>query len=162
MEQDERIIMQAVDAVNGREGVATIDVDYTDLKGNKHKEVRQLFELSNMTATVEKEKTDFKAIGTRFTQSKTTGYKGTGSGTIRYFDPMFAKIMEAYAKTGKDVYFTITITNDDPGSSASKTKVTLYNCNIDSLDIAKLDIDSEILEQDIDFTFDKFDVEVLG
>ena len=31
-------------------------------------------------------------------------------------------------------------------------------CNLDSLDIAKLDIDSDILDQDIDFTFNDFNV----
>lgn len=142
-------ILQAEDAVNGREGIATAEIDG---------EVIELMELSNITVTVEKEKTEFKAMGTRNTQNKTTGWSGTGSATVRYISSRWAKLMENYVKTGKDTYFTIVITNQDPGSATGKQVIQVLGCNLDSIDIAKLDIDSEILEQDVDFTFNDFNV----
>ena len=63
-----------------------------------------------------------------------------------------------YAKNGKDTYFDLTIVNEDPTSSIGKQTVTLYNCNIDSVILAKLDTDSDSLEEDLDFTFDDFDI----
>lgn len=142
-------ILQAEDAVNGREGVAQAVIDG---------QVVELMELSNITATVEKEKTEFKAMGQRNTQNKTTGWTGSGSATVRYVSSRWVKMLETYAKTGKDTYFTIVVTNEDPGSKTGKQVVQILGCNIDSADIAKLDIDSEVLEQDIDFTFDDFNV----
>ncbi len=63
-----------------------------------------------------------------------------------------------YAKTGKDTYFNITIVNDDPTSTIGKQTIVLYNCNIDSTILAKLDTEADALEEDIDFTFDDFDI----
>ena len=143
------MIMQAEDAINGREGVATAEIN-----GN----VVELMELANITATMNKNKTEFKAMGQRNTQNKATGWTGSGSANVRYLSSRWAKLMQQYAKTGKDTYFTIVITNNDPGSKAGKQVVQLLGCNIDSLDLAKLDIDSEILDQDINFTFSDFNI----
>ena len=143
------MILQAPDTINGRLGSVTVEIDG---------KVIELMELSNITATVDKNKTEFRTIGTLNTQNKATGWTGTGSATVRYISSRWGKLMERYAKTFKDVYFTIVITNDDPGSGAAKQIVQLEGCNFDSIDIAKLDIDSEILEQDVNFTFSNFHI----
>lgn len=142
-------ILQAEDAVNGREGVATAVIDG---------KVVELMELANININVAKNKTQFKAMGTRNTQNKTIGWEGTGSATVRYVSSRWAKMLQTYVKTGKDTYFTIVVTNNDPGSAAGKQAIQVLGCNIDSADIAKLDVDSEILEQDINFTFNDFNV----
>lgn len=142
-------ILQAEDAVNGREGVATAEIDG---------EVIELMELANINIKIEKTKTEFKAMGTRNTQNKTTGWKGTGSANVRYLSTRWAKLMLKYVKQGIDTYFTIVVTNEDPGSATGKQVIQVLGCNLDSLDIAKLDIDSDILDQDIDFTFNDFNV----
>ena len=143
------MIMQAEDAINGREGVATAEIN-----GN----VVELMELANITATMSKNKTEFKAMGQRNTQNKATGWTGSGSATVRYLSSRWAKLMEQYAHTGKDTYFTIVITNNDPGSKAGKQVIQLLDCNLDGLDLAKLDVDSEVLDQDINFTFSDFNI----
>lgn len=142
-------ILQAEDAVNGREGVATAEING---------QIVELMELSNITITVEKNKTEFKAMGQRNTQNKTTGWTGTGSATVRYVSSRWAKMIEQYVKTGKDTYFTIIVTNEDPGSATGKQVIQVLGCNIDSVDLAKLDVDTEVLDQDIDFTFNDFNV----
>ena len=143
------MILQAEDTINGREGVATAVIDGRTI---------ELMELVNITATVDKNKTEFKALGQRNTQNKTTGWSGTGSASVRYISSRWGKLMQQYAKTGKDTYFTIVITNEDPASSTGKQRVQLLGCNIDGIDLAKLDIDSEILDQDINFTFSDFNI----
>ena len=142
-------IIQAEDCVNGREGVATAVID---------NEVVELMELSNINITVDKNKTEFKAMGTRNTQNKTTGWTGKGSATVRYVSSRWAKMINNYVKTGKDTYFTIVVTNEDPGSATGRQTIQNLGCNLDSLDIAKLDVDADILEQDIDFTFNDFNI----
>lgn len=142
-------ILQAEDAVNGREGVATAEIEG---------KVVELMELSNITITADKTKTEFKAMGQRNTQNKTTGWKGTGKATVRYISSRWAKMLQTYAKTGKDTYFTIVVTNQDPGSATGKQVIQILGCNLDSLDLAKLDIDSEILEQEVNFTYNDFNI----
>lgn len=142
-------ILQAEDAVNGREGVATAEING---------QIVELMELANITITVEKNKTEFKAMGTRNTQNKTTGWKGTGTANVRYVSSRWAELMQDYVKTGKDTYFTIVVTNEDPGSATGKQVIQVLGCNLDSVDVAKLDIDTEILDQDVNFTFNDFNV----
>lgn len=142
-------ILQAEDAVNGREGIATAVIDG---------KVVELMELANLSITVEKEKTEFKAMGTRNTQNKTIGWSGTGSANVRYVSSRYAKMLHTYVKTGKDTYFTIVVKNEDPSSKTGRQVIQVLGCNIDSADIAKLDVDAEILDQDIDFTFNDFNI----
>lgn len=142
-------ILQAEDTVNGREGVATAEING---------QVVELMELSNITITVDKNKTEFKAMGTRNTQNKTTGWTGTGSANVRYISSRWAKMIQDYVKTGKDTYFTIVITNEDPGSATGKQVIQVLGCNLDSVDLAKLDVDTDILDQDVNFTFNDFNI----
>lgn len=114
--------------------------------------------LKTYEATMEKNKAEVKTIGHRGTQSKTTGWSGTGSMTLHYVSSLFRKLAIDYIKTGKDFYFDIIVTNDDPSSSVGKQTMAFYNCNIDSVILAKLDLDSDALDEDLDFTFDDVDI----
>lgn len=143
------MILQAPDTINGRLGKVTVEING---------QVKELMELANVVATVDKNKTEFRTIGTLNTQNKATGWTGSGSARVRYISSLWGKLMEEYAHNGKDVYFTMVIENEDPGSKTGVQRVQLEGCNFDSVVIAQLDIDSEILEQDINFTFSNFNI----
>lgn len=70
----------------------------------------------------------------------------------------YRKMALKYAKTGVDTNFQMTITNEDPTSSIGAQTIVLYNVNIDSTDLAKLDVDAEVLDEEVAFTFDDFDI----
>lgn len=138
------------DTLNGAEAVATININ-----GN----IETMFYVKTLEATMEKNKGEGKTMGNRATQYKANGWKGSGSMTIYFCTSTFRQLASDYAKTGRDFYFTITATNDDPASpEIGKQTTVLYNCNIDSVVLAKIDIDSESLEEDLDFTFDSFEI----
>ncbi|MGB4411401.1 MAG: phage tail tube protein, partial [Atribacterales bacterium] len=137
------------DTISGQEGKATCVIDGT---------VHDMFYVKTLEATFEKNKAEVRTLGKRGVQYKGTGWSGSGSMTIYYVTTIFREMALKYAKTGKDVYFNITIVNDDPTSTIGKQTIVLYNCNIDSIILAKLDTDSETLDEDIDFTFDDFDI----
>ena len=140
--------MKASDAISGKEGslFATIEIDGK----KKHLEVA---ECKNITAKITKTKTEFKALGYRGTQHKATGWTGTGTMVIHYASSRWAKMMIDYAKSGKDTYFTLVLTNEDPTSSIGRQRVTLLDCNMDEVEIAKLDTEAEFLDESINFTF---------
>ena len=71
-------------------------------------------------------------------------------GDERQFDRMLLE----FKSTGKDTYFDLQITNEDPTSAAGRQVTILKDCNIDSGIIAAFDADGEWLEQDVDFTFE--------
>ena len=141
--------LRAGDTISGQEGKAYIEVNG---------EIKEFFYVKTIEATFEKNKSELKTLGHRGTQNKATGWTGKGSMTIYYVSSLFRRMALEYAKTGKDVYFTLLIENEDPTSSAGKQTVALYDCNLDSTILAKLDVDSDALEEDADFTFGDFDI----
>lgn len=141
--------LRAGDTISGQEGFAQVNIG-----GQIHK----LFALKSVEATMEKNKAEIKTLGKRGTQYKATGWSGTGSMTMHYVTSLFRKLAVQYIKTGKDFYFDMVITNNDPSSVVGKQTTVLYNCNIDSIVLAKLDVESESLDEDLDFTFDDVDI----
>ena len=67
-------------------------------------------------------------------------------------------MMAEYKDTGKDIYFDIAIENCDPTSDAGYQIVILKDCNIDGGILAKFDADGGYLDEDMDFTFEDFEI----
>ena len=142
--------LNAPDTISGREGRA-----YAKINGNNE----ELFFAKSVEASVEKSKSEVKAIGKRMTGHKTTGANGTGSMTLYYLTPLLRQMLKEWKDTGVDVYFDLGVENDDPASSAGKQSILLMGCNLDSVVLTKLDGDSDDpLEEDADFTFEDFDI----
>lgn len=120
--------------------------------------VEEMFYAKNIEATAEKNKAEIKTLGKRGTQHKAAGWSGTGSMTIYYVTSVFRKMMMDYIKNGKDVYFDIQVINEDPTSSTGKQTTVLKNVNLDSVIMAKFDVDSDALDEEISFTFDDVDM----
>lgn len=140
---------RADDTISGKEAKAQINING---------QIEDLLYAKSAEATFEKKKTEVNTLGKRGTQSKATGWSGTGTMTVYYATSLFRKLATQYIKTGKDFYFDLIITNEDPGSSIGKQTTVLYNCNIDSVILAKFDVESEVLEEEIPFTFDDADI----
>ena len=142
--------LNAPDTISGKEGRA-----YAKVNGNNE----ELFMAKTIEGSVEKSKSEVKAIGKRMTGHKTTGGNGTGSMTLYYMTPLFRQMIKQWKETGQDIYFDMVIENDDQESSAGKQSVLLIDCNLDSVVLGKLDGDSDDpLDEDVDFTFEDFDI----
>lgn len=142
--------LKSFDPISGKEGVA-----YAKINGNNE----ELFFAKTIEASVEKAKSEIKAIGRRMTGHKTTGMSGSGSMTLYYLTPLFRQMLKQYKDTGVDIYFDLVVENNDPSSSAGKQTVLLMDCNLDSVVLTKLDGDSDDpLEEDADFTFEDYDI----
>lgn len=143
------MFLKAGDSISGKEGslIATIDG-----------KVVEVAEVKSITAKITKNKSEFKAMGYRGTQYKATGWSGTGNMTIHYASSRWSKMMIDYAKNGKDVYFTLLMTNEDPNSSLGAQRIKLIDCNLDEAEIGKLDVDAEFLDASSNFTFSDVDI----
>ena len=78
--------------------------------------------------------------------------------TVYYATSLFRELMIKYMKTGVDTYFDIQVTNEDPTSSIGAQTVLLKDCNLDSVVLASFDVDADVLEEDLDFTFSDADL----
>jgi hypothetical protein len=136
--------LEANDIVAGAEGTVTAIID---------NRVRELAEVVNITATVDLNKSDLKVLGKRMTQHKVTGASGSGTMNMHYVSSLFGKQIVEYLKTGKVTVFDINIKNQDPASDTGKQVTKLSGCIIDGADLAKLDLDADTLDQEVNFTF---------
>lgn len=112
----------------------------------------------NLEAKFEKSKTEVPILGKTGKGNKATGWKGTGSATFHYNTSIFREMLKQYKDTGEDVYFDIQVANEDPTSSVGRQTVILKDCNADGGILTKFDADAEYLDEDMDFTFEDFDI----
>lgn len=112
----------------------------------------------NLEANFEKTKTEVPILGKTGKGNKSTGWKGAGKATFHYNTSIFREMMLKYKNSGEDVYFDIQVTNADPTSSVGKQTVILKDCNIDGGILTKFDADAEYLDEEMNFTFEDFDI----
>lgn len=130
--------------VNGREGILTAVIDGS---------VVELAEIKTLTGSIAFNKSEYFVMGERAARHKTAGWTGTGSATYHWLSPRFVRMIINAANSGKTPYFTITATNDDPGSVAGRQTIKLGQVSVDGGDVVQHDIGNEMLEGSFDFTF---------
>lgn len=62
-------------------------------------------------------------------------------------------LLAEYAQTGIDKYFQLTVVNNDPGSEQGAQTVFYQDCRLVSIQPSKADVDSDVLEEDIEINF---------
>lgn len=139
------MFLKAQDTISGQEATAFATIDG---------QVEEMFYISTLSAQADKTKAELKTLGRRGVQRKATGWSGTGSMTIYYVTSKFREMMEKYIQTGVDTYFDIEVKNEDPTSSIGPQRVTLRDVNLDSAVMAMIDVNSEAMTEDVNFTFD--------
>lgn len=148
------MFLKAGDTISGQEAVATMLVHNADGSTT----VENMFWAKNLEGSIEINKSEVFTLGKRGAQNKPNGWSGSGNMTIYYITSLFRRMVLQYIKTGVPVYFDITVTNNDPGSSVGSQTTVLKNCSLDSIIIAKFDVESDVLDESVDFTFDDVDM----
>lgn len=142
-------VMNAKDTVS-----ASLAECFVDIEGQRYNFMQAI----NLEATFEKNKTEVPILGKTGKGNKSTGWKGTGSATFHYNTSVFRALAEKYKNTGRDVYFDIQVSNEDPTSGVGRQTIVLKGCNFDKVILAKFDADAEYLDEDMDFTFEDFEM----
>ncbi|MDR0905760.1 MAG: phage tail tube protein [Oscillospiraceae bacterium] len=137
------------DAVNGKEGKGFLTIDGL---------IHEMFNIKKFNTNASFEESDFKVVGTRLVQKKTTGVKLDGTMTIYYGTPYFLDLLVQYLKTGRLPYFSLQITNNDPSTTVGTQTVAFYNVKLQKLPITQLDADTDALTMDVGFSFTSFEV----
>lgn len=143
------VVMNAKDSVS-----AKLAECFVTIENNRYNFMQAI----NLEANFEKTKSEVPILGKTGSGNKSTGWKGTGSATMHYNSSIMRVLMERFKNTGEDIYFDIQVTNEDPTSSVGRQTVILKDCNIDGGILAKFDADGEYLDEDMDFTFEDFEI----
>jgi len=142
-------VMNAKDAV-----AASLAECYVTIENNRY----HFMQAINLEAKFEKKKSEVPILGKPGKGNKTTSWKGTGKATFHYNTSIFRELMYKYKESGEDVYFDIQVTNEDPSSDVGKQTVILKDCNLGGGILTKFDADAEYLDEDMDFTFEDFEI----
>ena len=145
----------ATNTMNAKDAVsASLAECFVTIEGQRY----NFMQCINLEAKFEKTKTEVPILGKTGKGNKSTGWSGSGSATFHYNTSIFRELMLRYKDTGEDVYFDIQITNGDPTSGAGSQTVVLKDCNIDGGILTKFDADADYLDEDMDFTFEDFEI----
>lgn len=143
----ENVVMKAKDTLSAKLAECFITID-----SNRY----NFMQMINFEAKFEKTKSKVPILGKTGAGNKSTGWEGTFSGTMHYNQSVLRKLLLEFKNTGKDVYFEIQVTNEDPTSSVGRQTLVFIDCNIDGGILAKFDADGEYLDEDIEGTFEDF------
>ena len=141
--------MSAKDTISG-----SLAECYITIEGRRY----NFMQMINLEATIDKNKTEVPILGKTGKGNKATGWTSSGSATMHFNQPVLRELALRYKDTGMDFYFEIQVTNEDPTSRVGRQTVILKDCNIDGLTLAKFDADADYLDEDVDFTFDDFEM----
>lgn len=141
--------LRVQDVINGRLGSVYIV---------KNGERRLMMECKDITANFKKNKKEIPVLGASGVKHKATGWTGTGSMTMYYGSSELREAAIKYINTGVDSYYELVITNEDPSSDIGRQTVTLTGVNFDDAILAKIDINSTELDEQINFTFHGCDI----
>ena len=141
--------MRAQDSISGSQAEC-----YVTIGGKRYNFMQAI----SLEASIEKQKSEIPIIGKTGKGNKSTGWSGSGTATFHYNTSIFREVLEKFKRTGEDIYFDIQVTNEDPISSVGRQTVILKDCNLDGGLLTKFDADAEYLDEDLDFTFEDFEI----
>lgn len=142
-------VMKAKDAV-----YASLAQCFLTIEGNRYLFMQAI----NLEAKMNKTKTKVPILGKTGKGNKASGWEGTGSATFHYNTSIIREMLKKYKDTGEDVYFDIQISNEDPTSAVGRQTIILRDCNVDGGILAKFDANGEYLDEDMDFTFEDWEM----
>lgn len=141
--------------MNARDAVsASLAECFVTIDGSRYNFMQAI----GLEASIEKTKTEVPILGHTGIGNKATGWKGTGNATFHYNTSIFRELLYTYKDTGEDIYFDIQVSNEDPTSAAGRQTVILKDCNVDGGILTKFDADSEYLDEEMEFTFEDFEI----
>lgn len=141
--------MRAQDSISGSQAEC-----FVTIQGKRYNFMQAI----SLEASIDKTKSEIPILGKTGKGNKSTGWTGTGSATFHYNTSIFREVLEKFKNTGEDIYFDIQVTNEDPISSVGRQTVILKDCNLDGGLLTKFDADAEYLDEDLDFTFEDFEI----
>lgn len=147
---DNTAVMNALDAVAGSQASAY----FTFADGNRY----NFMQLTSFESSMEINVTEVPILGLTGKGHKPAGWTGSWKGTAHYNQSILREFLLEYKNSGRMFAFDIQITNQDLTTAVGSQTIILKNCLTKGGVLAKFDADSEILDEDIEGTFDDWEM----
>ncbi len=141
--------MRAMDTISG--ALATAYITINGIRYN-------LMQLHSFEAKMTIKNTEVAILGRTGKGSKPDGWTGTWKGSAYYNQSVLREMWLEYKRSGIMPTMDIQIINEDVSSAAYKQIVLLKDCLSTGGVIAKLDANSQTLSEDIEGTFDDWEM----
>ena len=143
--------MHARNAVSAKMAECYIKID-----GNRYNFMSAI----NIEVTFEKSKNEIPILGRMNKGHKSVSSSITGSAEFHLNTSIWRELAYRFQNAGEDVYFDMEIINEDAtASDVGRQTIVLYDCNFDSVILAKFDADSDdSLTETMDFTAESFEM----
>lgn len=127
---------------------------YVTIDGNRYNFAQAI----SLEATMDISKSSATAIGKTGKFNFGTTWEGSGTMTLHYNQSIMREIMYKFKELGTEVYFTIEVTNKSNDGIIGEQTIMLNNCSINGGTLTKFDSDSDYLDEDVEFTFDDWEM----
>lgn len=139
------------DTISSKEGKAYITIDGKN---------RELFEISQLTASLKLKMQSRQMLGHRMVQHKVIGAEGSGKMKMYFMNSQLLQLAKNYIQEGGISNIKLHVINEDGQSTVGRQEVMLLHVMLNTIPITTLDDDSDDpVTIETDFTFD--DIEVL-
>lgn len=139
------------DTISSKEGKAYITIDGKN---------RELFEISQLTASLKLKIQSRQMLGHRMVQHKVIGAEGSGKMKMYFMNSQLLQLAKNYIQEGGISNIKLHVINEDGQSTVGRQEVMLLHVMLNTIPITTLDDDSDDpVTIETDFTFD--DIEVL-
>ena len=145
----ETAIMNAMDAMAGSQASA-----YLTIEGTRYCFMQMYAFESSMEINIQ----EVPILGKTGNGNKPSGWTGTWKGTAHDNQSVLRKYFLEYKKTGRLPSFDIQVTNEDQSTSLGRQTIILKNCLAKGGILAKYDAGAEILDEEIEGTFDDWEM----
>lgn len=139
------------DTISSKEGKAYITIDGKN---------RELFEISQLTASLKLKIQSRQLLGHRMVQHKVIGAEGSGKMKMYFMNSQLLQLAKNYIQEGGISNIKLHVINEDGQSTVGRQEVMLLHVMLNNIPITTLDDDSDDpVTIETEFTFD--DIEVL-
>ena len=114
--------------------------------------------LINLSAKCKINKKKVSILGRTGKVTRAFSWEGEGSAKLYYCDSTQRQKVKEFALSGKMFSMDIEVYNNDESSSMTEQGVILKNCILDDIILAAVDIEAEELTEEINFSFDDFEI----
>ncbi|MEG1427101.1 MAG: phage tail tube protein [Oscillospiraceae bacterium] len=142
-------IMRATDAISGAQATAFITID-----GVRY----VLMQMISFEAKMEIKSGEVAILGRTGKGSKPAGWVGTWKGRAHYNQSVLRQMWLQYKNKGVLPAMDIQVTNEDPTASVGRQTVILKECFTKGGIVTKFDAEAENLEEDMEGTFDDWEM----
>jgi len=144
------ITWRAANTLNARKGECVLK-----LNGKSY----NILHLKNIEATLDYKKAEVNVLNKTMTGHKLVSESGKFKASIFMVESEMRAAAQEFKDSGSAPIYEIQIANEDPSvPDIGRQEVILKDCMSDSLVLAKLDADGEQIEEDIEGTFDDWEM----